>query len=275
LTHAIVTASLAPLLGSPDLRAELVSQAPLGHLLAIVEERDRFLRVRGEDDYPGWIHRGYVAHGDAGWVESWRADAHHISLGAVLSLDGRTRVQLPLGARVAPEAGGAVHLPDGRIGQLAGGRIALVSALQDEAREMPPATWAEVFFSGAPYLWGGVTPWGVDCSGLVQVTFRMRGIALPRDAHLQAKAGSAVTAADANHDFESGDLLFFTDPAAPGARPSGGGDAGRVTHVAIADGAGGVMHASLAAGGVCRSPLSGESAEAAELRRSFVAARRV
>lgn len=263
MTHAVVTAALAPMLGSPDVRAELVSQAPLGHLLTVTEERDNFLRVRAEDDYPGWVHRGYVARGEGPWVEAWRADAHHASLGAMLSIDGRTRVLLPLGARVAPEAGGAVRLPDGRIGQLASGRVAPFSALKDEAREMPPATWAEVFFSGAPYLWGGVTPWGVDCSGLAQVTFRMRGVALPRDSHLQAKAGAAVPAVDANHDFEAGDLLFFAE----------GGD--RVTHVAIADGAGSVVHSSLAAGGVCKSPLSGDSAEAVALRRRFVCARRV
>ncbi len=261
--HAIVTASLAPLLGSPDLRAELVSQAPLGHLLTITDERDRFLKVRGEDEYAGWIHRGYVAVGDEPRVEAWRAEAHHLSLGAVLSLDGRTRVLLPLGARVAPEAGGVVRLPDGRIAQLASGRVAAASALHDEARAMAPAVWAEVFFSGAPYLWGGVTPWGVDCSGLTQVTFKMRGLALPRDAALQAKAGAEVRGADPQTAFEAGDLLFFAE------------DGDRISHVAIADGAGSVVHASLAAGGVCRSPLTGGSAEAAALRASFRLARRV
>lgn len=263
------------MLGSPDLRAEIVSQALLGHLLTVTEEREGFLRVRSEDEYPGWVHRGYVARGDGPWVDAWRADAHHTSLGAALSIDGRTRMALPLGARVAPEAGGAVRLPDGRIAQVASGRIAPFSTLKEEAHAMSPATWAEVFFSGAPYLWGGLTPWGVDCSGLVQATFRMRGVLLPRDAALQAESGSAVPASDVHHDFEAGDLLFFFDPLFPTRRTAESETTQRISHVAIADGAGSVVHASLGSGGVCRSPLSGESVEAVALRRSFVLARKV
>lgn len=267
MTLAVVTAALAPLYGSPDLRAELVSQAPLGHLLAVAEERGAFLRVRTADGYPGWVHRGYAGVGDDAALAEWREAASLGSLGATLSLGGRERLAVPLGARLAEAPGGAVRVPDGRVAQVAAGRLAPAGQLREEARAMSPAVWAAVFFAGAPYLHGGLTPWGVDCSGLVQVTFAMRGVALPRDSALQAYAGAPIDGADPLYEFLAGDLLFFAE----GADPSGDR---RITHVAIADGEGGIVHAALGAGGVVHSPLSGDSAEADGLRRAFARARR-
>jgi hypothetical protein len=259
VSAAVVLSVLAPMYGSPDHRAELTSEAPLGHVLEVLEERAPFVRVRGEDGHAGWVHRGHLSTAEA-VVGPWREEAHASSLGAVLSVDGRTRLLVPLGARLALENDGGVRLPDGRIAQVASGRIATDAQLHEESHALSPAEWAEVFFAGAPYRWGGVTSWGVDCSGLVQVTYRIRRVRLPRDSAQQAGAGIPVDAADVGCDFEAGDLLFFGDP---------------VTHVAIADGSGYVVHASAAAGGVCRSPLSGGSAEAQGLRETFRAARRV
>lgn len=259
MSAAVVLSALAPLYGSPDHRAELTSEAPLGHVLEVLDERAPFLRVRGEDGYAGWVHGGHLSTA-AAVVGPWREDAHASSLGAVLSVDGRSRVLAPLGARLALDNDGSVRLPDGRIAQVASGRVAADGDLHEESHALSPAEWAAVFFAGAPYRWGGVTPWGVDCSGLAQVTYRFRGVQLPRNSAEQSKVGAPLEARDFQYDFQAGDLLFLGDP---------------ITHVAIADGAGYVVHASAAAGGVCRSPLAGGSAEARGLRETFRAARRV
>lgn len=272
----VVTAAIAPLYAVPDLRSELVSQALLGQLLTVREERGTFLRVRTEDGYPGWIHQGYVLRSADAVVSAWRQEATLASLGATLSLSGRERMLVPLGARLAPAPNSAVKLPDGRVAQVATGRVAPVVQLRDEARVMSPSSWAEIFFAGAPYLYGGMTPWGVDCSGLVQVTYLMRGVTLPRDSTMQVEAGEPIEAGDALAPFTAGDLLFFSESPGkvPAADAAAAGAARRITHVAMSDGEGGVVHAALAAGGVVRSPLSGNSPEAIALRNSFVKARR-
>jgi hypothetical protein len=87
-------------------------------------------------------------------------------------------------------------------------------------------------FVGTSYQWGGITPWGADCSGFVQTVFAVHGIALPRDASQQATVG-----ADADGK-TAGDLLFFSER-----------DDGRITHVAIALGPSEFAHVALGRGG--------------------------
>ena len=74
------------------------------------------------------------------------------------------------------------------------------------ARAMPAERWALEHFEGAPYEWGGVTPWGVDCSGLVQTTFAARGVPLPAGRRAPGGARRSRVPLEAARP---GDLLFF------------------------------------------------------------------
>jgi cell wall-associated NlpC family hydrolase len=119
------------------------------------------------------------------------------------------------------------------------------------------------FFAGTSYQWGGVTPWGADCSGLVQTVFRLHGVPLPRDAWQQAEKG-----ADAGADLGAlrpADLLFFSDR-----------EDRKITHVAIALGDSRVVHLALGRGGYAVDRLEDrEDPYVAKLRERFLFARRV
>ena len=257
-TDIIARAPIVPLSAEPSLRAEQVSQLVLGEGAELLETSGDWRRVRtSADAYEGWVHRGYVTEVDRAQAEAWKREATGWSLGATLRI-GDHRVRLPLRARVVLEQD-AVRLPDGKRGHLSDGAIPAAVALASDARAKAPERWALEHFAGAPYLWGGVTPCGVDCSGLVQTTFAARGLSLPRDASQQAECGVPVSLDEPR----PGDLLFF--------RSESGGS---ITHVAFAGEADTLVHSTLSCGGVLQeSWLPGS--RAAPLRDRLVAVRRL
>ena len=227
-TIVLVRAAVAPLQGEPRASAEQVSQSLAGHLAVVLETRDGWRRVRLVDGYEGWMHEGYL---DArAWAvteaSEWNATARH-SLGCTVYDDVADMARaLPLGARVARDvkivAGGVLDAPEIR-------------------RRYPPVgieicASAARYFGSTSYQWGGITPWGADCSGMVQTMFGLHGSALPRDARQQAELGVALELEPGA--WRAGDLLFFSDRAD-----------GRITHVAIVAQQRTLMHVAIGRGG--------------------------
>ena len=257
-THVVARAAVVPLQADASLRAEQVSQLVLGETAAVLESSGEWRRVRCDlDGYQGWAHLGYLVELDDSAAGAWRAEAAGWSLGAVARSNGDL-LRLPLRARVAMERD-TVRLPDGRQGTLAGGEVPAAAEVCRKAGAVPAERWAWERFAGAPYLWGGVTPWGVDCSGLVQTTFAARGVLLPRDASQQVEHGAPVAASD----IRPGDLLFFR-----------GETTDKITHVAFAAEDDGLIHSTLPCGGMVAEPW-GSGTRAAYLRPRLVAVRRM
>lgn len=265
--HALVTAAVAPLLAGPRIAQTQVSQAVLGSRLLVLRRLGRWLQCRAPDGYIGWVHAGYVGLVDEAGARAWEIGTGGeacFSLGAeLLDEAGETLVRLPWGARVVRESAGSARLPDGRRGRPVGelvpaGTRALAFPTDGAAICATAVRWL-----GVPYLWGGITTGGVDCSGYVQTLFRLHGVQLPRDADLQSQVGKIVDAGDELERLLPGDLLFFAE------------EPGRCTHVTLSTGGSQIIHSSLGNGGVARNDLAGRRNYEKELRRLFLFARRV
>ena len=250
--RAVVRTAVAPLLAEPRAAGVQISQRLAGHLVEVTETEGDWLRVRGVDGYEGWVHAGYLSRSPGGSARRSREVAR-ISLGCHTRMPGGGRRVLPLGAYLGPEE----TVESGEV----------VAETQAPARF--PRTAAAVvqsaqeFFDGASYQWGGITPWGADCSGFVQTVFWLHGVSLPRDAWQQAEAGEEsrrlLTA------LQAGELAFFSDR-----------DDLTVTHVGLGIGGGRMAHVAIGRGGFAIERLSdGRDTYVRKLRERFRFVRQV
>ena len=235
----------------PSVTSAQLSQRVAGQDVALLEEQDDWFLVRGEDAYEGWVHRGFLSPAPSAGARG-SAQMMRISLGCVVGNPSGSRRSLPLGARLSPEE------------TVKSGDVVNETELQTRFPTTAVAITrsAQEFFQGAPYLWGGITPWGADCSGLVQTIFGLHGVKLPRDAWQQLEVGRDAGSLD---ELETADLAFFTDR-----------DDRRATHVAIALGENRLVHLALGRGGFATENL-GDTRDAyiQKLRERFLRARRV
>ena len=233
--YGVVNISVCNLRSTPDFDAEMVSQALLGTPVHIIGNSDSkpypWPEIDTPDDYSGWVHYAAITRMSFDEYHAWNAAPKAVvtALTGVVYAKSSTRSEtvsdVVAGDRLKLlKKRGAwlkVEFPDGRQGWIQR-KVAMVERewrmTLDRSPEAILATAKSML--GFPYIWAGMSPKGMDCSGYVRTVLFMHDIIIPRDAGPQSKVGEMIEDRDA---LQPGDLVFF------GSRRENGRP--RVSHV--------------------------------------------
>ena len=242
----------------PSWRAEQMTQALNGWMVEVLLEQESWAFVRQTNGYLGWMYRPYLTN------ETPPPATHLVyePIGRLRAepqpageLVGRVMAGTAVAVTAVHDTWAQVHLTHGPTGWLPQSALrALADLPQDEDGRRQTIIQTAHTLTGVPYLWGGCTAMGIDCSGFAQLTHRLAGIEIPRDADMQFSAGEPV-----EPPFKPGDLFFF------------GNDRGHraISHVGISLGGWRAIHSSRARNGVYIDNVQ----EAPHLRQIYVGAR--
>jgi pimeloyl-ACP methyl ester carboxylesterase/cell wall-associated NlpC family hydrolase len=273
---ALVTRSVSDVRRAPEGLSEQVTQLLVGESVRVLEDRGFWSLVRAErDGYLGWTRTAALCVCDRKTARAYRKSANVlVQAGLARSFD-RPSAQaqqigaLPFGVALPAietrRGWAAIRLPDDRVWWV---KETDVLPLTDRPRHNAAgiAFTLDLIkrFVGTPYLWGGRSPYGYDCSGLAQTFWGFMGVSIPRDADQQFHAGKIVRG-----KARPGDLVFF-----------GGDDSDlhdsrqRITHVAISLGGDELIHANGGTWNIAYNSLNPASPiYRADLSESLVGAR--
>ena len=227
MAFAVCTVGIMPLRAASDDRSEMVSQVLFGETLEVIEQSANWAYVRiNTDRYQGWVDpKQFTIIDDQEMNRLNTLPLFYTSDLVQVVVPEKTKQMVPLVV--------GSHLPGLAQNKLsiAGKRYSFegsaISAKVKASRKLIIEN--AMIYTNASYLWGGKTPFGVDCSGLTQTVYKISGIKLPRDASMQAKQGETINFIT---DAFVGDLAFFDN------------DEGDIIHVGILLGDNKIMHAS-------------------------------
>ena len=264
MRYAWVTTNLLDLWAKPRFESERRSQLFFGEALKVEKEQNGFCRVCQADGYAGWADCRFLTPMSQTVYKQCLANSNAIVVASTARLYDRSgkRTVSPhilyygtrLRIKAGPDAFDRVILPDNSVVMVKAGHIRPIKTGKGNSVAGSRLVAEAKRFLGVPYLWGGVTVTGFDCSGLVRTVFSRFGIYMPRDTKDQISMGETVD----RDCIRTGDLLFFR------------------RHVGLAIGKTHLVHASRGGGGVRINALvPGLPDYREDLDRDFAQARRM
>ena len=245
----VIYNSVGTLRAEPRYGAELVSQALLGMPVRILEQGGGWRRVQTPDRYIGWINGSVEPMTDAQRQQYLRLPKVIITSLSAHSYDDTGKGALPvtdlvagdmLVVKSAKRGFYQVHYPDGREAFV---KKSDATKVADWLKKNSRLTGESIVqtakqLMGVPYLWGGTSTKGLDCSGFTKQVYFMHGILLARDASQQVQNGRLIDESTDFGDALPGDLVFF------GSKATADNPQERVVHVGIYLGDKRFIHAS-------------------------------
>ena len=211
----ICNLSIVPVRIEDSDKSEMINQLIYGDIIEILEEKEKWVKIKSVfDDYIGWIDKKQYFKIDDNITVDLKNPVYCIDLVEFIENNNNELVTIPIGSDIS-NISLMNHKFDGKTISGKNNRNSIVNTA--------------LSFLNSPYLWGGKTPFGIDCSGFTQMVYKINGYKLSRDAKDQANQGETLSFIE---ESEAGDLAFFNN------------DQGDIIHVGIILQNNHIIHAS-------------------------------
>tara|TARA_B110000908_G_scaffold157852_1_gene198354 strand:+ start:153 stop:917 length:765 start_codon:yes stop_codon:yes gene_type:complete len=222
MQYGISNLSIVPMRNEAADQAEMVNQILFGEHFKVLENRKKWSRIRlAHDSYEGWVCNKQWIEIEEDIYKQLDKEVATITTD-ILDIITKDHHQPIVIGSVLPSYKSGHALINNEMYQFDG--LTTPGFVKKEK-----LVENSLMYLNAPYLWGGRSPLGIDCSGFTQMVYRLQGVNLPRDAYQQAEAGTTLSFVE---ESEPGDLAFFDN------------NEGKITHVGIILEDNHIIHAS-------------------------------
>lgn len=226
MQQGITFQSLIPIRSKPGHAAEQTTQLLFGEIYQVHEQKENWLRIKSQfDDYEGWMHEKQHYPLSKQDADKMLNTVKSVAVELVQTVTNNDR-SFPI------LMGSTLYDFDGMNFKIGKEKFVYSGQATNENTGLLNTEHIRKFalkLLHAPYQWGGRSPFGIDCSGLTQLVFKLYGIDLPRDAYQQAESGRTLNFI---HEAREGDLAFFDD------------EEGKIMHTGIVLSNDQIIHAS-------------------------------
>jgi len=224
MAFGICNLSIVPLRSEASDASEMVTQLLFGEVFEVLETQKKWSFIKlAYDDYEAWIDNKQFTALDEATFKKLKLSKSKLTgeLSQFVVADNEALTVLPLGASLP-------FFKNNKL-QISTKEYTYEGNIYDANTIKENIINTAFLYLNAPYLWGGKTPFGIDCSGFTQMVYKLNGFKLPRDASQQAKRGHVLSFIE---ESEAGDLAFFDNQE------------GNITHVGIIMKNNYIIHAS-------------------------------